>query len=59
MHLWKYTDDMVVGLLMGVWAISKFIQPVSPVEDQYMLLALGYVFGNIVKQFKINGSSEK
>ena len=59
MHLWKYTDDMVVGLLMIVWAISKFVQTVSPVEDEYMLLALGYVFGNIVKQFKMNGGSKK
>ena len=53
MHLWKYTDDAVIGVLMLVWAVSKFIQTVSPVEDEYMLLALGYVFGNIVQKMKI------
>ena len=59
MHLWKYTDDAVVGVLMCVWAVSKFVQTVSPVEDEYMLLALGYVFGNIVQKMKISKEDDE
>lgn len=58
MQLWKYTDDIVVFMIMFVWSVSKMIPGIQPVEDKYMILCLGYVFGNIVQRTKLQKEGE-
>ncbi len=59
MQLWKYTDDVVVFMIMGVWAFGKLLAILRGVdgsqivEDTYMMLCLGYVFGNIIQKSKL------
>lgn len=59
MELWKYTDDVVVGVIMGVWAFGKIVAIITSteitlgVETEYMTLCLGYVFGNIIQKAKV------
>ena len=59
MNLWKYTDDVVVFMIMGVWSFGKVLSIIRGVdgsqivEDTYMMLALGYAFGNIVQKSKL------
>ena len=47
MHLWRYTDDVVVAMIMLTWIYGK-VSGNFAVEDGYMTLALGYVFGHMV-----------
>lgn len=59
MQLWKYSDDLVVGVIIGVWGFGKLwgiitgAIPETMVETEYMTMCLGYVFGNIVQKSKI------
>lgn len=65
MHLWKYTDDLVVGVIMSVWALGKVSSifsgtPIETgVETEYMTMCLGYVFGNIVQRSKLQAGEEQ
>lgn len=65
MQLWRYTDDAVVAIIMGVWAFGKVVGISTctiietGVEDGYMMMCLGYVFGNIVQRSKIQAAEVK
>ena len=60
MQLWKYTDDIAVFIIIGVWALEKITSILRGsvtgviVEDTYMMLVLGYALGNIVQQAKLS-----
>jgi len=41
--IWKYTDDIVAGVVVVAWIIGKFVGVEIP--DWVMTTALGYVFG--------------
>jgi len=63
MQLWKYSDDLVVGVIIGVWGFGKLwgiitaTIPETMVETEYMTMCLGYVFGNIVQRSKIQAGT--
>lgn len=68
MRLWVYTDDLVVGVIIGTWAFGKLwgiitgVDSPAQVETEYMTMCLGYVFGNIVQKAKlamVNQRNEK
>ena len=40
---WKYTDDIIAGVIIGAWVIGKFIGVNIP--DEVAMVAIGYVFG--------------
>ena len=41
--VWKYTDDIVAGIVVVAWTIGKFVGVEIP--DWVMTASLGYVFG--------------
>jgi len=47
MKIWEFTDDIVIAAIMATWIYSK-VTGNCVVEDSYMTLALGYVFGNTI-----------
>lgn len=42
-EVWKYTDDIVAGVVVVAWIVGKFTGVEIP--DWVMTTALGYVFG--------------
>ena len=48
-NIWKYTDDVVVFLVMATWVYGK-VTGACIVEDTWLGAVLGYVFGNLVGQ---------
>jgi len=41
--VWKYTDDVIAGIIVVAWIIGKFIGVEIP--NEILATALGYVFG--------------
>ncbi|RKZ29252.1 hypothetical protein DRQ29_00340 [bacterium] len=41
--IWKYTDDIIAGIIVVAWIVGKFVGVEIP--DWVMTTALGYVFG--------------
>ena len=41
--VWKYTDDIIAGIVVVAWLIGKFVGVEIP--NEILATALGYVFG--------------